>query len=150
MRLLGWLRAAPLLAALACGQPRPFPIVMGQDPCDHCHMTLADRRFVAELVTRTGKQYRFDDIGCLAAFLANEGSASAAGASAWVGDFLHPGQWLRADSATYLRSEALHTPMASGLIALGPGAPVDSVRTVLAATVLAWPEVKSGAELPRQ
>jgi len=133
-----------LLALAACAAPRPFAITLGEDGCDHCHMTVADPRFVAELLTRTGKPYRFDDIGCLAAFLAQAArSGEPTDGRAWVADFLHPGAWLAADSATYLRSDSLHTPMASGLLALRPDGPVDSLRQALGATRLDWAEVRS-------
>ena len=111
-------------------------------------MTLVDRRFAAELVTRTGREFRFDDIGCLATFLADSGAELTRDGKAWVNDYLAPGHWLAIDSARYLRSSTLPTPMASGLVALAPGAPVDSVRQALAATQLTWAEVLAEAARP--
>jgi copper chaperone NosL len=134
-----------LLLLSACSAPAPFPIALGEDGCDHCHMTLADPRFVAEWLTTTGKPYRFDDIGCLAAFLAEGRRSLGVDGHAWVADFLHPGVWLSADSAVYFRTDSLHTPMASGLIAVRAGQPVDSLQHALGATRLAWADV---ARLP--
>ena len=134
-----------LLAVTGCGAARPFPIELGHEPCDHCHMTLADPRFTAELVTRTGRQYRFDDIGCMARFLADSGARLAEGSKAWVSDYLHPESWLSADSANYLRSPANHTPMASGLLAVAPGAPIDSLRAALSGQQLTWVQVMTSA-----
>jgi copper chaperone NosL len=98
-------------------------------------MTLADPRFAAELLTRTGKAVVFDDVGCLAAWL---GENSIAVGSSWVANFAAPDQWLPADSAVYLRSDTLRTPMASGLVALAPGQQADSVRVLLGGTLLTW------------
>jgi len=143
MRLWGPAPAAMLLAIIACSRSQPFPIVLGEDGCDHCHMTLTDSRFTAELLTTTGKGYRFDDIGCLAAFLADGSVPAEREGRAWVNDYLHPGQWLVAGEAVYLRSDSLRTPMGSGIIALRADGPVDSLRAALAATRLDWAAVRA-------
>jgi copper chaperone NosL len=101
-------------------------------------MTLADPRFAAESLTRTGKAVVFDDVACLAAWL---GENHTAVASSWVANFAAHDQWLRADSAIYLQSDTLRTPMASGLAALTPGRQADSVRSLLGGRLLTWSEV---------
>lgn len=101
-------------------------------------MTIADPRFSAELLTATGKAYTFDDIGCMAVWLAdNPGEA----AEAWVVS-LNDGQWIRADSAAFLKSSHFHTPMASGLVALRTPAEADSAREALGGEVLGWIAVR--------
>jgi copper chaperone NosL len=141
MRARAAVSAAVLLTLAACTGSRPFPIVLGEDGCDHCHMTVTDPRYTAELLTTTGKGYRFDDIGCLAAFLAGGTVPRERQGQAWVNDFLHPGQWLKAEDAAYLQSDSLHTPMGSGLIALRADGPVDSLRAALSGSRLDWAAV---------
>lgn len=109
-------------------------------------MTIADPRFAAEAVSRTGKIFAFDDVGCLAAWL---GGTSEPVGSAWVTSFVDRQSWLSADSAVYLRTDSLRTPMASGLIALRPGQEADSVRAALGGTILSWREVLANPH-PRQ
>jgi len=133
---------APLCALLAaaCARPAPRPIAYGQEPCAHCHMTIADPRFAGELVTRKGRIYVFDDVDCLAAF-SREGMVPAAEVqSLWVNDFLHPEQRLEATRALFHRSADRHTPMASGLAAFRPGAEADSVRGA-GGTLESWDQV---------
>lgn len=101
-------------------------------------MTLADPRFAAESLTGTGKAIVFDDVACLAAWLGENRTDIA---SSWVVNFAAPDQWLRADSAIYLQSDTLRTPMASGLAALTPGRQADSVRSLLGGRLLTWREV---------
>jgi len=125
------------------------PIAMGVDACDHCHMPVADPRFTAELLTTTGRVYRFDDIECLAAFLADGVVPAGKVRGAWAADFLQPGLWLPVETATFLRTDSLHTPMASGLIALNPAAPLDSVAHAVGGTRLDWAAVRSDAERHR-
>jgi copper chaperone NosL len=138
--------AAALLgaAALACGTPGPVPIVFGEAPCDHCHMTIVDRRFAAELVTRTGKVYAFDDAGCLATFTVSGLVGPEQVHSAWVTDFRRPGTLLPAQDAIFLRTEAVRTPMSSSLVAV-PRAAGDSLQAALGGTLLDWPQLLAAA-----
>lgn len=136
---LRWLLVLVLTGAIpACTPQRPRAIAWGREPCGHCHMTLADPRFAAESLTRTGKALVFDDVACLAAWL---GETRTVVASSWVANFAAPGEWLRADTAVYLQSDTLRTPMASGLAALAPGRQADSVRSMLGGRLLTWSEV---------
>jgi copper chaperone NosL len=131
------LLALTLAVATGCAARTPRAIAWGREACAHCHMTLADHRFAAELLTRAGRAVVFDDIGCLAAWMRDN---PAPGASAWVANFTSPDAWLRADSAMYLRTESLGTPMGSGLAALRPSE-ADSVRQAMGGTLHSWPEV---------
>ena len=56
---------------------------------------------------------------------------------AWVMDFVNHG-WMAADSAIYLRSDTLQTPMASGLAALTPGTESDSIRSARGGELVSW------------
>ena len=131
--------------AAALRQPGPRPIALGEEVCRHCHMTIADPRFAAELVTTRGRVYVFDDVGCLAAFVATSRCRSTVVHSLWVHDFLHPDSLLDARTASYLRVDSLRTPMGSHLAALAPGAAVDSRMPVSAG-----PAGALGASSPRE
>ncbi|HMU62394.1 MAG TPA: nitrous oxide reductase accessory protein NosL [Gemmatimonadales bacterium] len=138
--------AAALLGAvaLACGSPGPVPIAFGEAACDHCHMTIVDQRFAAELVTRTGKVYAFDDAGCLATFTISGPVEPDQVRSAWVTDFRQPGTLIPAQDAIFLRTEAVRTPMSSNLLAV-PRAAADSLQAALGGTLLDWPQVLAAA-----
>jgi hypothetical protein len=100
-------------------------------------MTLADPRFAAQLRTGSGKAVVFDDVACLAGWMQENPAPS----SAWVASFVSEGTWLVADSAVYLESDTLRTPMASGLAALRPGREADSVLAALGGRLLTWRDV---------
>jgi copper chaperone NosL len=132
-------RALLLLAGLAaCAPSGPRPIAYGTEPCEHCHMTITDPRTSAEALTAGGRTLVFDDVGCLAAWMADP---EARGARGWVMSFVDGTTWLPADSAVYLRSPELHTPMATGFAALRPGAEADSMQAALGGTLLTWAQV---------
>ncbi len=136
-----WLAGALLVAA--CGAPRPAAFHYGEDLCAHCHMTVADPSYAAQLVTTTGKVYRFDDIGCLAEF-ENGGTVEPEMIhSRWVNRFLSPDSMLIAEEAVFLHSPSLHSPMGHGLAALDPAA-ADSVRRELGGALYRWDDVLAG------
>jgi len=136
--------AAVLLAAGAgagCGHPAPRALVLGEDACAHCHMTLADPRFSAELVTMTGRTIPFDDVGCMGTFVATGGVPAEDIHSVWVSDYLRGDSLLAADTAMFLATDSIRTPMHYGIIALAPGAGADSLRAALGGVVLTWEQV---------
>lgn len=138
--------AGILATAAACSSPKPRPFAFGAEACTHCHMTLADPRFAAELVLRTGKVLPFDDVGCLATFLGTGGVAAGAVHSLWFSDYLDPGALLPAAEVVFLRSDSLRTPMDYRVVALRPGPAADSLRQRLAGTLVAWEEVLRQAQ----
>jgi copper chaperone NosL len=139
------LRPLAALAALAlagaCAPPGPRPIALGKENCRHCHMTIADPRFAAELVTARRMVYVFDDVGCLLAFVRQETVPEEQVHSLWVYDYLRPDSLLDARHAVYLRVDALGTPMGSHLAALRPGRAADSLHALLGGELLAWDQL---------
>jgi copper chaperone NosL len=49
--------------------PKPEKIAFGKDNCAECKMTIMEPKFGAEIVTKKGKVYKFDDAHCVASFL---------------------------------------------------------------------------------
>lgn len=130
------------LLAGACTVPGPRPVVLGSESCAHCHMTVADDRFIAQLVTSTGKVLIYDDPGCLATALRDGVVDEDRIRSVWVTDFLDPASLLDASEAWFVQSDAVHTPMASGLAALATRAQADSVAVSVQGAVLRWDAVR--------
>jgi copper chaperone NosL len=65
--------ALPLLLMIfmtSCSKS-PEKIVLGQDMCDDCKMTISDDRFGAVLHTSKGRTYKFDDTNCLQNYMKN-------------------------------------------------------------------------------
>ncbi len=66
--------------------------------------------------------------------------------SLWVTDYLDAATLLDADQAWFVQSDAVHTPMASGLVAVTSRMQADSLAAVLNGTVLRWDAVRRDAE----
>ena len=68
------LSMAMSVAILITGcNPKAEKIAFGKDSCAECKMTIMDSKFGAEIVTRKGKVYKFDDAHCVAVFLERRG-----------------------------------------------------------------------------
>ena len=133
--------SALLLAAAACTTPAPRPLAFGAEPCSHCHMTLADPRHAGQLVTTTGKVLPFDDVGCLATFVATGGIAADAIHSVWFHDYTQPDSLLDARAAGFLQHDSIRTPMDYGIVALRRGPRADSLTAATGGRLLSWDEV---------
>lgn len=92
---------------------KPPEIRYGEDPCDECHMLINESRYVAGYVTNDRQTRRFDDIGCLLLYQKEHDETVA---QFWVKDF-NTQEWLKADTAFFVRSDSIQTPMGFGIIA---------------------------------
>jgi len=136
------------LALCACSGARggaPSPIEYGQRDCDFCRMTISDPRYAAELVTNTGKVHPFDSIECLAGYYAQLADPASVRAL-WVSDYAHPGRFLRADSARFVRVAGPGSPMGRGLRAYAASADANVAGNVPrgesgGSEPMAWPQV---------
>lgn len=106
------------LLLAACGadanaEPVPPEIHYGEDICEFCGMIVSEERFAAGYITANGQEEIFDDIGDMVqSRLQNAGEAKAI----FVHDY-DEHTWIKAETATYVLSENLPTPMLSGLAA---------------------------------
>jgi copper chaperone NosL len=65
--------AVTMFVLLIACNPKPEAINAGKDSCAECKMTIMDTKFGAEVVTKKGKVYKFDDVHCVAVFLERRG-----------------------------------------------------------------------------
>jgi copper chaperone NosL len=109
------------LSMFACGDSKPpagpAEVHYGEDVCDRCKMIISDQRFAAQYVMNDGRVKKFDDFGCMAAELGNDGGKDEVG-GIYVTDFA-TGSWLDARKAHYLKSPDIASPMGYGIAAFG-------------------------------
>lgn len=127
------------LLAGACAPRGPRPLALGEEQCTHCHMTIMQERFTAQAILPTGKVFVFDDVGCMANWLATTAEPPA---SVWVWSAIPGEGWLPATDAVYIHSDSLRTPMGGNLAAARAGPGADSLRAILGGTQRFWDEVR--------
>ena len=139
-------RTGPILLGIAglvwlsgCA-PEPRPIAYGTDACHSCKMTLAEKTFGGELVTRKGKVYVFDDLNCMLSFYHKDVEPGDL-AFTLVVDYEHPGQFLNAGETFFVKSEALRSPMAGNVAAFKTYDHAMNYKRKNGGILLGWAEV---------
>lgn len=106
-----------LMTILVCGcdskiDLSPKKIHWDRDMCERCKMVLSDRKFSAQVINPdNGKNYVFDDIGCVILWFQENSITWKEHAVIWVND-AKTGEWIDARKAFY--DVANITPMAYG------------------------------------
>ena len=131
---------AVIAVAGACATAMPREIVLHEDNCEFCRMTITDARFGAQVITNTGRQLVFDSPECLAGFLAKTDAAVIA--STWVLDAEHLGTWIPAESAGYLVDASLRGPMGRITAFASPQAAV-AAQSQLGGVAIDWAAIRS-------
>ncbi len=114
------------------------PIDYGHDACAHCKMTIIDKRYAAEILTKKGKSYKFDDIACLRKYIAGQ-KLSQDGLSIFVADYNNPeGKFLDAQFVVYLHNDIFKSPMNGCYAAFEKSENAWSLKDSLNAELLKW------------
>ncbi len=127
------------LSAAGCGRssapPAPPEVRWGEDVCARCTMIVSEERHAAAAAVATERGYElraYDDISCLL------GEPDLAGfAARWVHD-LEEVRWIGADTARYVASRELRTPMGSGVAAFASAERAAAFAAKEGAEVLDW------------
>ncbi len=95
----------------------PQPLRLGQDSCEHCKMTISDKRFGAEIVSKKGKAFKFDDSQCLLTYLREKEIEKEQVAEIYFTHFISPYELLKAEQTYFLQSPSLKSPMNGNIAA---------------------------------
>ncbi|HEY6505866.1 MAG TPA: nitrous oxide reductase accessory protein NosL [Chitinophagaceae bacterium] len=101
-----------LLLLISCNT-NPEPFQPGKDVCQFCKMGITDTRFGGEIITKKGKVLKFDDLHCMISFLKMGGEAEKDIAKKVTLDFGKPNEFIDVQSATFVASPELKSPMGS-------------------------------------
>lgn len=103
-----------MLLALACQADQKPQAIEAHDACASCRMAISQPQYAAEVLDKDGNAYKFDDIGCMLRYLKEHTLPQR---RLYVMDYVNR-QWLEAERAVFVRSNAIASPMAGGLAAL--------------------------------
>ncbi|MEP1032258.1 nitrous oxide reductase accessory protein NosL [Ekhidna sp.] len=124
----------------------PQPIIYGQDACVYCKMTIVDKQHSAQVVTNTGKAFKYDAIECMLNDLKEWERPEVK--YYLVADYTNPGQLADAINAHYLISESIPSPMGEFLTAFENAN--DRLETMedVSGQSLSWTELKAEFDVP--
>lgn len=126
----------------SCGQAQPT-IDFDHAECAHCRMNVVDRQYGAALTTVKGRQYVFDDVSCMVAYV-DGGTVAASQVAAWyVCDHAHPGTLIDATSASYALGNGFRSPMRGDAAAFVNTADRDAALGTNEGEAMNWDQVRS-------
>jgi copper chaperone NosL len=130
----------PCLLMLSCNKG-PSSIVVGRDHCDFCKMTVSDKRFGAEVLTKKGKAFKFDDAHCMLSFLESKTVAADQVNNIYLVDFSGDHSLVKAETAFLLKSDALRSPMAGNVAAFSNKDSLDMANATYKGNIIRWADL---------
>ncbi|MBS1490848.1 MAG: nitrous oxide reductase accessory protein NosL [Bacteroidetes bacterium] len=118
----------------------PEALNFGKDTCHFCKMTLMDNKFGAELVTKKGKVFKFDDVRCFLDFYNAADNTITEYEHILVVDFSKPGNLIDARNAFYLKSGQIQSPMNGQVAAFETKTEMTNHQKQWQAMYLTWGE----------
>lgn len=120
---------------------QPEPLHYGKDACYTCKMTLMDKKFGAEIVTKKSKIYKFDDLNCMINFYNSGYEPEENMEHLLVIDFTQPEKLIDARYSFFVKSDKIRTPMASQLAAFEKEVDYMNYKKEWKGVLLSWGEV---------
>ena len=123
----------------SCGNQGPEPISLNKEACNFCKMNISDGRFGAEIITKKGRVYKFDDIVCMNGFI--EANNKNEIKSYYVSDYNKENFLIDATTAFYVQHESLRSPMAGNVAAFSTEDNADKFAKEKNTTYANWQNV---------
>jgi copper chaperone NosL len=127
-----------LLLLISSCNTGPQPIITGKDICDFCKMPVSDNRFGAEIVTKKGKVFKFDDAHCIYSFMNSSAFKQEKEYSVYFVDFAGNHSLIPAATALFVKSDALRSPMNGDIAAFSNADSMQFARNKYSGSTLSW------------
>ena len=116
----------------------------GKDNCAECSMTIMEPKFGAEIVTKKGKIFKFDDVHCIANFIKSGKVRQQDLQRTLFIDYDNSNNFLDAEAVSFVVSPQLKSPMNSNAAAFSSKAKADEVSEKTGGQVVSWTELLAG------
>lgn len=106
---------AAILMLAGCGKTEYEPVAIDEavDKCPVCNMAVADDEFAVEIILKSKKALKFDDLGDLFVWRGQNGTKDIG--EQFVRDY-RTKEWVKLGEATYVYEKSIRTPMAFNVI----------------------------------
>jgi len=121
----------------------PASINYGKDNCTDCSMTIMDAKFASEIITKKGKVFKFDDAHCILSYIKSGKIKKEEIASTVFLDFNNAQNFLPAESAFFVVSNSLKSPMNGNTIAVASREVANNTAKETRGVVKTWSELSS-------
>jgi len=130
-----------MLVLSSCSyEPKPFDY--GKDVCEHCKMTIIDPKWGAQIITNTGKIYRFDVIECLILYKNQNQEFNSKIKSIWTINYLKPGTFIKAEDAFFIKSPDFNSPMGLNAVTIKNEEDAKKIKLTHNPEILKWEDLQ--------
>jgi len=143
MKILKSLFFISLLLAGSCSVESE-KINYGNEACHFCKMTIVDNQHAAEIVTAKGKVFKYDAIECMLNDLKQKKDIKIA--LYFVNDYSDPGVLQNAETATFLISKGIKSPMGAFLSAFKSDTEAQKAMQANGGKLYNWKEIQNVIE----
>ena len=130
-----------LIFSITSCSPGPEPIKLGVDACSFCRMSIADNKFGAEIVTKKGKIYKFDDTHCVTEFLKSNTIDNSDIKETYLVAFNDPHDFIKASKSFLYESDELRSPMGGNIAAFPDSKSLEQAAQKLKGKKVEWTSV---------
>ncbi len=137
-----------LLFIVGCAQAtneiQPPEIFYGQDVCDECSMIISDAKFAAATIDLKGNAHKFDDVGGMLLYHMDHPASQVR--AYFVHDY-NTQTWLRGETAFYVRSPQIQSPMNDGIAAFSDEASAQHFAARVQGSVYKFDDLRVNVHL---
>lgn len=130
-----------IVGVLTSCDKAPQSINYGEDECAFCRMSIVDPAHAAQVVTKKGRNYKFDATECMINFLESEISEEKM-LHMLSANYKKPNEFVDVRTATFIISENIPSPMGAFLSALENEKDAITVQEEMGGEHYNWEEVK--------
>lgn len=128
-----------LVGLISSCKPSLEAINFHEDECAYCKMIISDPKFAAELVSKTGKVFKYDSAECLIKEL--KGAPTEKYTIMAVSDYNRDQVFIDADKAIFLISEGVPSPMGANLSSYSDRQSAETVRQAKGGEIYSFDEI---------
>ena len=130
-----------LFFALFSCNTMPVPIQLGKDSCSFCKMGFADEHFGAEIISKEGKVFKFDDVHCLLAFKKANTINNNDAKETFLVNFEELHNFIPMSKIFLLKSAELHSPMGGNVAAFSNENKLKEAMQKFKGEEISWKEL---------
>lgn len=119
----------------------PEPLVVGNDHCEFCKMTLTNKKYGAEIVTNKYKAIKFDDIKCMMDYIKMDSSIKI-NSKIYISDFAGENNLIPVNELVFLASDLLRTPMGGNIVGFSSIDSLKKMQLTFKGNSLNWTELQ--------
>ncbi len=140
-KLKSILPIALLIFSISGCSIEPEPIKIGKDNCNFCKMTISDNKYGAEILTKKGRAFKYDDSKCLFSEISEGGIKMDNIKDIYFTDFCNGHALIKSQNSFYLKSDQLKTPMGGDIAAFSSRDSLKFYATQLGGEEVTWTQL---------